>query len=431
MRYVLAVALALSFAIIPMPVQAAVELVAATPYIEPVIDTKSAKVTDFKYSLTSKITLGDELAKAGTFKPDITVSKWNGQGLFKLALDTKDMGELNTPYASASDSITSSSAGWDIEFKTVPVKDGWNDEGGIDITFTAWSAPPSNTLRFVYDSANVDAFLQPPLTADEIKEGVGRPEHAINSVAFYSKTLANNQYKTGKIGHLYRMKAVDAKGGETWTDWNVDGGYIYLIIPQKWLDTAVYPVRIEPVGDTFGYTGAGGSATVYNANQIIGQVGTPASSGTVDYISVSMKGVAGASFKSVLVEKTGETIVANGVGDATGDTNTSKHWGTFAYTTKPSVTGSTTYYGCLIGDTNGFTIYRDSGTGRFYDSSNSYSTPTDPTDGAESATVICSIYVTYTPSGGGGYANEVDGVAAASFAEVDGVIKANIVEVGR
>src|SRR3990167_10044130 len=116
--------------------------------------------------------------------------------------------------------------------------------------------PDINTFDFTIDGAdNLDFFYQPPLTQKEIDEGASRPDNVIGSYAVYHKTKANHRvgsinYATGKAFHIYRPKATDANGAEVWAELNYPNGTLTVTVPQKFLDDAVYPVRVDP---TFGY----------------------------------------------------------------------------------------------------------------------------------------------------------------------------------
>src|SRR3990167_10435198 len=72
--------------------------------------------------------------------------------------------------------------------------------------------------------------------------------------------VAGMEYKTGKAFHIYRPKVIDANGVETWGDLNIDeqNGLLTVTIDQTWLETALYPVIVDP---TFGYTSIGVSTS--------------------------------------------------------------------------------------------------------------------------------------------------------------------------
>jgi len=96
-----------------------------------------------------------------------------------------------------------------------------------------------------------------------VHKSVEQPENVIGSYAVYHATKKNNcvggkEYKTGKFCHIYRPHITDADGNETWGELEIDeeAGILTVVVPESFLDNAVYPVVVDP---TFGYTTAGGS----------------------------------------------------------------------------------------------------------------------------------------------------------------------------
>ena len=84
----------------------------------------------------------------------------------------------------------------------------------------------------------------------------------IGSYAAYRTDTVRNQ--PNKAFHIYRPWAVDSKGNKVWCsfDPNWDGvSDLNITVPQSFLDSANYPITIDP---TFGYTIAGSSSTVYS-----------------------------------------------------------------------------------------------------------------------------------------------------------------------
>ncbi len=124
------------------------------------------------------------------------------------------------------------------------------------------------TLEFSLEDKDVDYFYQPALTPQEIAEGAKRPENVEGSYAIYAKTPKTNyvggkEYKVGKIGHIPFPYMIDANGWKVRAkDLNINqiGKRLKVVIPQAFLDKAVYPVR-HAAGLTMGYSTAGASYT--------------------------------------------------------------------------------------------------------------------------------------------------------------------------
>lgn len=122
---------------------------------------------------------------------------------------------------------------------------------------------------------NIECYYQPPLTQENFSlfpEVIGinetdawdengtiiahRPINVVGSYACYGNRM-NNEYKTGKIFHIYRPFVYDANNNSIWGQINITSNNILILsVNRTWLDNAVYPVNIDP---TFGYTSIGAS----------------------------------------------------------------------------------------------------------------------------------------------------------------------------
>lgn len=299
-------------------------------------------------------------------------------------------------------------------WKPTGIVKGFNERGGFDWLITIAKKPDVDYLNFDFDSQKLIAYHQPELTAEEIADGAVRPEHVINSVAFYHQTKgglvtptdASRFITTGKAGHLYRMIATDAKGTKVWCPWTIEkGSQLRLWIDQAFLKTAVYPVVISPAGDTFGYTTAGGTVTDDPENRIRGSKFSAPADASLDSLTVYCRIYSGSvnSLKGVLCNSS-KAIVTNGVGGAV-SMQTSAAWVTSTFSTKPSVTSSNDFFlmyihGNTSGSDDGIYAYDTGSTNQgLYDWSNSYASPTNPSDGSAS-TDKWSVYATYTAGGG-------------------------------
>jgi len=437
----------ISFSVSQLAVQAEIknELPAKTPeqikaaaldeYKGSTLTTKSTNQYEISYSGTgSKIEIGDS-AKSADFRPDLTISQWNGEASFKLIapIDIEGKSQLSASFNSINKSISASNGEWIFEYKATEPKEGFNDYGGLDIFITAKSKPPSNKIYFTYDSSTVTPYLQPSLT-QEYKNGyseefqtdikvtdtevtnsktgdvlTSRPDYVVNSIAFYADGKSNYviggiNYQTGKVGHLYRMQI----NGE-WCDWSIVGNYIVLNIPQKILDTTTYPITIQPLGDTFGYTSAGGTALEKYTNNFIGGLFTsPAdiSTATVNSITAWVKeGYSEtAYFKGMMVLQSNLNIVSNGTGSASSAITGvmgSPAERTSDFATPPTLSNSTAYViGAVCTAPTGVNFYGDTVTGqtRYQQITNSYSSPSNPTTATTTSNRRVSIYCTYTSS---------------------------------
>lgn len=124
--------------------------------------------------------------------------------------------------------------------------------------------PSSNEFIFPIETENLRFEFQPPLTQAEIDHGCIRPEDVVGSYVLYHETKTHNKYKTGQIGIIYKPKIVDSNGDWIWCALEIDTnlGQLKIIIPQSFLDTAIYPLILDP---TFGYNSIGASQLAVNS----------------------------------------------------------------------------------------------------------------------------------------------------------------------
>lgn len=188
-------------------------------------------------------------------------------------------------------------------------------EGGYEIDVVFDEQPASNEVVFELDAEGVDFFYQPPLT-DEPREAeiesctdtqcvdangavvLERPEHVVGSYAVYYEdnksgdysAVGGENFRTGKAFHIYRPKISDAAGNTTWGTLSIDeeAGTLSVTVPQAFLDTATYPVIVDP---TFGY-GSVGASSGSTANAA-GSKFTMPENGTITQISQYTKAAAG------------------------------------------------------------------------------------------------------------------------------------------
>jgi hypothetical protein len=361
-----------------------------------------------------------ELIEVGSatnsFTPLMRFNKWNLESFVELNLiGGGNVAKFNSSSIS-NGVVTAENNYFILTYKTVGLKPPYNDVDGLDYTITLKQKPSLNTITFTYNHQSCNAYLQPPLTQAEIDAGLERPDYVVNSIAFYHDTKggivkAGEPYKTGKIGHLYRMRVTDANNNQTWADWGFGGGQsqITLTIDQTYLNNAVFPVVIAPVGDTFGFTSAGGSGC-----------------GTVGYIrqgrfQIPADGTGVSITAFIAVVTTDGTVQCNVYDDGTGEadlttnlftdgvtesrliaqTDDATHDYVFNFSSAPTFVTSTYYrLAILSSSVNYVQLSFDSGiTGAdaYYEASATY---TDPSNTANADEWKLSIYCTYTAGGG-------------------------------
>jgi len=344
-----------------------------------------------------QIEIGDS-KQPDKFYPQIKLMRWDNELNLSVRLMDSFQGEAII-----------SQKGDRIEWIKPTIKSHFYDhsEDGFEFEIILKEKPVSNKLQFSIQTKNLDFFYQSSLTQKEIDDGHVRPENIVGSYAVYHSEkngdysqAGGKNYRAGKAFHIYRPKVTDVVGKEIWGELNIDtdSGILSVTIDQAFLDTAIYPLIIDP---TFGYTTAGASSTSISNNQLLGSIFDSSSdTKTATSLTVSCDEVTGfhSYFKGVLVLHSNLNIVTNGVGGAV-EAPTTKGWKTSTFSTPPNVTPSTSYLLSAVlfldtGDTVLF-FYDAGATNQSHsDTSNSYSTPTNPTDAVHGNNKY-SIYCTY------------------------------------
>lgn len=358
---------------------------------------------------TLEISQVSTVTQAGVIKeivsknePKIKLEKWNGEvgmGVTYMGMNQKAKG--SRPFLSKK--VEWSDGGQKMETVPVAPQPGIED-GGMEINVILGSKPVSNVFKFQLENwQNLDFFYQPPLTAEEIKEGAQRPENVIGSYAVYYKNhhdhvMGETNYATGKAYHIFRPLVTDAKGNTVWAGLAYTNGVLSVTVPQDFLSNASYPVVADP---TFGYTTTGASQILVGTSIAVGSAQNKTASVNATVNSISFYGGYFSStinVKGFTVLDSSQVILTNGVtpGTSVNVIYTSAQWWTASYITNPSVSSGIDYAPYFIPDGNSVVNY-DSGSGvqSYVDDTNSYATPINPTDKVNQ-TDKYSIYATYT-----------------------------------
>jgi hypothetical protein len=236
------------------------------------------------------------------------------------------------------------------------------------------------------------------------------PADVNGSYAVYHKTKRNHiigqtNYMTGKFGHIYCPRFMDANGYFVWGELNIKDGIYTITIPQLFLDKAVYPVKAN---DTFGYTTVGGtqntSASTGSMN-FIRASSTPTFNGSLTSLSVYGRTRVGsptfnpAIYSNVSSLPSARLAYLDSGGTAYG---ASDGWIT-TNLSYASIVAGTQYWLCFMTGVNAVQNYYYEDAGAANDTRWINAQPTaypDPagSDGGEPSKT--SIYATYTASGG-------------------------------
>jgi hypothetical protein len=190
--------------------------------------------------------------------------------------------------------------------------DAQNERGSIEWEILLDKKPAISEFTVPIQASNLQFFYQPPLNqelnpmnydvlteTEAWKNGrliVSRPENVVGSYAVYHLTKQDNEYKTGKIFHIFRPKVIDAKGTIVWASLNIINYILKIMVPQSFLDSAVYPVTIDP---TFGKTSIGASEDSDSGYQIGCKYGC-SETGTLTKISLYVKRASTGNMKTAV-----------------------------------------------------------------------------------------------------------------------------------
>lgn len=283
-----------------------------------IVDPYKDKGTYQELALISDIPQGErvEIAKD---RAAMALKGWDNE--FSLVIEpqvpTADPNATNTPFKVNGDRpLLSKKFEYTVGDVTAFIEPKENTTDQFDIDFILASKPVTNVFKYRIEGwEQFDFFYQSELTPEEIADGVVRPDNVIGSYAVYHKLKKDNRigstnYATGKVAHIYRPKAIDALGNEVWAELNFSTkeiptteldvennlvtststvGFLTVTVPQKFLNTATYPVTVDP---TFGYEVVGGSglAICFVASDTTRRQGTQFNlfeTGTLDSITYS------------------------------------------------------------------------------------------------------------------------------------------------
>lgn len=354
-----------------------------------------------------------------TDKPEIVLNKWDKKESLGITLD--DL------IATGERTFLSKNVDWNgnnESMEAIPLDPTEDiEDGGMEINVTLASEPISNIFNFsITGSADMNFVYQGPLWQERGLKGpeddctdtdcsipsghAHRPENVVDSYAVYSTDYRDHiegqiNYGSGKLFHIYRPQVTDAKGNTVWADLSYTNGILTVTVPQKFLDTAVYPVIIDP---TFGYTTQGASSDNNNNDiQLFKSVGTPASSGTLTSVSAYVRTDGTGKLAVAIYSNSGTSPSASIANVNTGTTVTTG--ATFLLTAtnlSASVTSGTQYWLGMKSGTNGQSLdykFDTLGSNNLYFIGTEEAWPATASGGTlftEQAT----IFGTYTASGG-------------------------------
>ena len=209
-----------------------------------------------KKERAAKVRIGSDAASVGNkFVPNINMSKW----------DDEHWININFPIAIANQVET-----FDGEKVTLSIGDYSfiyypKNEDDLEFEIVFGKKPPVMTLSLdILSSGGLDFLPQPALTQSEIDDHHVRPDNVVGSYAVYCRSR-DNKYCTGKFCHIYYPYLQDADGKTVRVEsFDISAGKMTIVLPPKWMESARYPVSLDP---TIGNTTAGGSSWATTAGK--------------------------------------------------------------------------------------------------------------------------------------------------------------------
>lgn len=260
-------------------------VIAADQSINPYTDTGGFLSVESMGSLEGT---GKQKIVLDKTQPKVVLQKWNGEISFGITFS--EMVASTT----GSRQLLSDKVNWEAGNQKMTVfpltAAPLMEDGGLELLIELQSKPAKNVFNFQLDNwENLDFFFQGPLWKEAGLSGPTekctetncvingdkntRAENVVNSYAVYYKNhqdyhLGHTNYATGKAFHIFRPLITDLNGVSTWGELKYEKGVLSVIVPQKFLDTASYPIQIDP---TFGYATQGASTgTIGGARSYIG-----------------------------------------------------------------------------------------------------------------------------------------------------------------
>lgn len=259
--------------------------------------------------------------------------------------------------------------------------------------------PDTNRFCYTIEGAENYNFEQQPeaYTQFEIEHEAYRPEEMMGGFAVYHKTLHDNEYETGKVGNIpfpYIWEVDNPATKQRADSFTYQDGQLCVVVQQSFLDTATYPVRIDP---TFGYSAIGASATALLVNETAGNLYiAPPDAGATSIAKFTLhtqRRLATDQFKAVLYDTSGN-VITNGVGGAA-DAPAAYAWTDSSFATPPTITPGTSYgLNVVMSATVDYKYDTITGTYGLYDNTNSFASPQSITV-ADGSDYRLSLYATW------------------------------------
>jgi len=207
------------------------------------------------------------------FKPHILLGGWKGEVQLSLGFDDSQV--LIKSVKVENDVIKWETPTFDFHYYQLSSKKQLEYDG-LEFEIILKQKPLTNRWSFPIKADDLVFYYQPPLNEeswpigytanathafnDKGKLVAYRPRNVIGSYAVFHESKRDNQYTTGKLWHIYTPHLEDSEGNEDWGTLNITNDVFTTILPQKFLDTAKYPIIVDP---SFGKDDVGGTESYF------------------------------------------------------------------------------------------------------------------------------------------------------------------------
>jgi hypothetical protein len=337
-----------------------------------------------------EIEVGD--TKQVDFYPQIKSKHWANESNFSLRLKEDIVGAT---YSDKKGIVEWAKGDLKARFYN---KDEGFENGGFEFEVEFATKPISNVVEFTIESKGLVFYKQNLLTNEElIVVSQQRTEAQIESYAVFHDSKKDNKYKTGKAFHIFRPDIIDKDNNKVWCNMDIVGDTLKITIPQNFLDTATYPIILDP---TFGYTTIGGTTTgTITSNTYLCTKFTSAADGTIDDINWYINALGNQNMTMGAYDEAGGVPV-NIIADS-GSSSITNGTGWVTKTASGSITNTDIFY--LNGWVSFQSVYYydSGGTAQTFfkdGTSGIYPTWQDPATTASSFTqsIVFSVYANYT-----------------------------------
>ena len=199
--------------------------------------------------ISDEITIQGNSLNATIDKNESTVKLVSGNGTANMTVSL-DKG-LPTGWVIENTTFTQNYSDGYVSFYPVEI----NNQSGLEFLLELNEQPVENTINFSIDAPGLEFVYLGNNSYDVIQN---------------ESNKAPGEIYRPKLGfHIYRPKIIDADNNWVWGNLSIEDGVMDLTIPQSFLDSAVYPIKVDPTYTVF--SGANGATSLSHQRKMARQ----------------------------------------------------------------------------------------------------------------------------------------------------------------